>query len=70
MTYRSAKSNADIKRTVRARHKDRRGAARNVCEALLISLPDFGKGSVGHVRETLGLPSSEGARPGAKKAAR
>jgi hypothetical protein len=39
-------------------------------EALLISLPDFGKGSVAHVRETLGLPSFEGARPGAKKAAR
>jgi DNA-directed RNA polymerase alpha subunit len=30
---------------------------------MLLSLPDLGQGSVKHLRETLGLPSSGGVRP-------
>jgi DNA-directed RNA polymerase alpha subunit len=38
-------------------------------EALLklLSLPDFGRASVAHLRETLGLPSTDGVRPSGKK---
>jgi DNA-directed RNA polymerase alpha subunit len=34
---------------------------------MLLSLPDLGKRSVTHVRETLGLPSSLGVRPADNK---
>jgi hypothetical protein len=30
---------------------------------VLMSLPDFGRGSVAHLRETLDLPSCDGVRP-------
>jgi DNA-directed RNA polymerase alpha subunit len=33
----------------------------------LLSLPDLGKRSVTHIRETLGLPSSLGVRPADNK---
>ena len=35
--------------------------------ALLLSLPDFGKSSIAHLRQTLGLPSTDGVRPMGKK---
>jgi hypothetical protein len=34
---------------------------------LLLSLPDLGAASVTHLRETLGLPSTDGVRPSGKK---
>ena len=36
------------------------GEVREASDATLLSLPDLGKGSVTHLRETLGLPSSDG----------
>ena len=35
----------------------------------LISLPDFGKGSLSDLRKKLGLPSTDGVRPLGKKPA-
>jgi plasmid stabilization system protein ParE len=40
-----------------------------VSDAILISLPDFGKGSLSDLREKLGLPSTDGVRPVSKKTA-
>jgi DNA-directed RNA polymerase alpha subunit len=39
------------------------GQVRETSDEVLISLPDFGRGSVAHLRETLGLPSCDGVRP-------
>jgi DNA-directed RNA polymerase alpha subunit len=39
------------------------GEIRDASDATLLSLPDLGKGSVAHLRETLGLPSTDGVRP-------
>jgi DNA-directed RNA polymerase alpha subunit len=33
----------------------------------LLALPDFGKASIAHLRETLGLPSTDGVRHLGKK---
>ena len=38
------------------------GEIREASDATLLSLQDFGKGSVSHLRETLGLPSTDGVR--------
>jgi hypothetical protein len=35
----------------------------------LLSFQDFGKGSLDYLRETLGLPSTDGVRPLGKKPA-
>ena len=43
------------------------GEIREASDAMLLSLQDLGKGSVVHLRETLGLPSTDGVRPLAKK---
>jgi len=43
------------------------GEVREVSDEALISLPDFGKGSLSELRETLGLPSTDGVRPLGKK---
>jgi DNA-directed RNA polymerase alpha subunit len=43
------------------------GEIREASDAMLLSLPDLGKGSVAHLRETLGLPSTDGVRPLGKK---
>jgi DNA-directed RNA polymerase alpha subunit len=43
------------------------GEIREASDAMLLSLQDLGKGSVAHLRETLGLPSTDGVRPLAKK---
>jgi DNA-directed RNA polymerase alpha subunit len=42
------------------------GEIREASDATLLGLPDLGKGSVAHLRETLGLPSTDGVRPGMK----
>jgi DNA-directed RNA polymerase alpha subunit len=39
------------------------GEIREASDAMLLSLQDLGKGSVAHLRETLGLPSKDGVRP-------
>ena len=39
------------------------GEIRDASDAALLSLPDLGKESVAHLRETLGLPSTDGVRP-------
>ncbi len=39
------------------------GEAREASDEMLLSLPDLGQGSVKHLRETLGQPSSDGVRP-------
>jgi DNA-directed RNA polymerase alpha subunit len=43
------------------------GEAREMPDEALLALPDFGKASVAHLRETLGLPSTAGVRPVGKK---
>ena len=43
------------------------GEIREASDAMLLSLQDLGKGSVAHLRETLGLPSTDGVRPLGKK---
>jgi len=43
------------------------GEVREVSDGTLLSLQDLGKGSVAHLRETLGLPSTEGVRPSGNK---
>jgi DNA-directed RNA polymerase alpha subunit len=45
------------------------GDIREASDAMLLSLQDLGKGSVAHLRETLGLPSTDGVRPFGKKPA-
>ena len=42
------------------------GEVREASDATLLNLPDVGAGSVAHLRETLGLPSTDGVRPGPK----
>jgi hypothetical protein len=39
------------------------GEIREASDAKLLSLPDLGKGSIAHLRQTLGLTSSTGLRP-------
>ena len=43
------------------------GEVREMPDAALLALPEFGKASVAHLRETLGLPSTAGVRPPGKK---
>ena len=40
------------------------GEIREASDATLLSLQDLGRASVTHLRETLGLPSTDGVRPG------
>jgi DNA-directed RNA polymerase alpha subunit len=39
------------------------GEVRETSDEILLSFHDIGKGSVAHLRETLGLPSCDGVRP-------
>jgi DNA-directed RNA polymerase alpha subunit len=39
------------------------GEIRVASDAALLAMPDLGKGSVAHLRETLGPPSEDGVRP-------
>ena len=43
------------------------GEVRETSDEILMSFQDLGKGSVAHLRETLGLPSTDGVRPVGKK---
>jgi DNA-directed RNA polymerase alpha subunit len=43
------------------------GEVRETSDEILLSFQDLGKGSVAHLRETLGLPSTDGVRPLGKK---
>ena len=43
------------------------GKVREMSDQALLDLPDFGRSSLAHLRETLGLPSSAGVRPVVKK---
>jgi DNA-directed RNA polymerase alpha subunit len=44
------------------------GKVREMSDQALLDLPDFGRSSLAHVRQTLGLPSTDGVRPQGKKA--
>jgi len=39
------------------------GEVREISDETLLSFQDLGKGSLAHLRETLGLPSTDGVRP-------
>ena len=43
------------------------GEVRETSDDTLLSLPDLGRASIAHLRETLGLPSTDGVRPLGKK---
>ena len=45
------------------------GEVREASDETLVSLPNLGARSVLHLRETLGLPSTDGVRPPGKKPA-
>jgi len=45
------------------------GEVRDMPDEALLGLPDFGKASVAHLRETLGLSSTDGVRPLRKRPA-
>ena len=45
------------------------GEVRETSDDNLLSLQDLGPGSIAYLRETLGLPSTDGARPSGKKPA-
>jgi DNA-directed RNA polymerase alpha subunit len=43
------------------------GEVRETSDETLLSFQDLGQASVAHLRETLGLPSTEGVRPSGNK---
>ncbi len=43
------------------------GEVRETSDEILLSFQDLGKASVAHLRETLGLPSTDGVRPSGEK---
>jgi hypothetical protein len=52
-----------IQNALRAADLKTVGQVREVSDETLISLPDFGKGSLSELRKKLGLPSTDGVRP-------
>src|ERR1700724_3611487 len=56
-----------IQNALRAADLKTVGEMREVSDETLISLPDFGKGSLSDLREKLGLSSTDGVRPLGKK---
>ena len=56
-----------IQNSLRAADLKTVGEVREVSDETLISLPDFGTGSLAGLREKLGLPSTDGVRPISKK---
>ena len=58
-----------IQNALRAADLKTVGEMREVSDETLISLPDFGKGSLSDLREKLGLPSTDGIRPLCEKPA-
>ncbi len=59
---------ARIRKAVMAAGLKTVGEIREASDATLLGVQDLGKGSVFHLRETLGLPSKEGVRPRGPKA--
>ena len=43
------------------------GEVREISDETLISLPDFGRGSLSELRRKLGMPSTDGVRPISKR---
>jgi DNA-directed RNA polymerase alpha subunit len=58
-----------IRNVLKAAGLDTVGEVREVPDETLLSFQDFGKGSLTHLREALGLPSTDGVRPSCKKPA-
>src|ERR1700692_4008014 len=58
-----------IQNALRAADLKTVGEVRENSDETLISLPDFGKGSLSDLRKKLGLPSTDGVRPLGKKPA-
>ena len=56
-----------IQNALRAADVKTVGEVRQMSDETLISLPDFGKGSLFDLRGKLGLPSTDGVRPISKK---
>jgi DNA-directed RNA polymerase alpha subunit len=56
-----------IQNALRAADLKTVGEVREISDETLISLPDFGRGSLTDLREQLGLPSTDGVRPLGKK---
>jgi DNA-directed RNA polymerase alpha subunit len=52
-----------IQNALRAADLKTVGEVREISDERLISLPDFGRGSLSNLRMTLGLPSTDGVRP-------
>jgi DNA-directed RNA polymerase alpha subunit len=52
-----------IQNALRAADLKTVGEVREISDETLISLPDFGRGSLSDLRENLGLPSTDGVRP-------
>jgi DNA-directed RNA polymerase alpha subunit len=56
-----------IQNALRAADLKTIGEVREMSDETLISLPDFGRGSLSDLRRTLGMPSTDGVRPISKK---
>jgi DNA-directed RNA polymerase alpha subunit len=56
-----------IRNALRAANLKTVGEVRELSDETLISLPDFGRGSLSDLRMKLGLPSTDGVRPTSKK---
>jgi hypothetical protein len=52
-----------IQNALRAANLKTVGEVREISDETLISLPDFGRGSLSNLRMKLGLPSTDGVRP-------
>ena len=52
-----------IQNALRAADLKTVGEVREISDETLISLPDFGRGSLSDLRMKLGLPSTDGVRP-------
>ncbi len=60
---------ARIRNVLKATGLDTIGDVREVPDETLLSLRNFAKGSLAHLREALGPPSTDGVRPSGKKTA-
>ena len=56
-----------IQNALRAADLKTIGEVREMSDETLISLPDFGRGSLSELRRKLGMPSTDGVRPISKK---
>jgi DNA-directed RNA polymerase alpha subunit len=58
-----------IQNALRAADVKTVGEVRETSDRTLISLPDFGRGSLSEIGKRLGLPSTDGVRPASNKPA-